>query len=466
MISTNTTNNNINITNTNNNIGTTTTTTTTTTTNPTPTTTTTTNPNLFRAANKNELAQHEQAVNLLKEILEHNLTSSETLPLCHFKPLRTRTQIIRVDALIQKFIVEISSLERQRLLSPKNRLKNIKKSFNSCLNQLLAVVESDSPLQNLLPIDDNLRFMRKRVPVQKERVDFVNAVFGDTVGKGVFILHTKGPSNIGGGRTEFDSAKACLSAMSACIEQSVSWDDVIVHHDKPRTHQYGICKLELGTEPFYAGIRIKFPGTEYWELSDSSRLRHILCSGNPPKKSNVPFDDPMFIRMYPHYSEFLSLVKAQLIQIIKNSHSNPDCDLTIVNCCKTEPVCNGVSFSRKYTDNGSKLVTCVECNLDLCIGGCGRIYHGDTPCYLSLDEASEALIQGSTKRCPYKRCSIPIFKSEGCNHMCCSQCKTEFCYVCGDELPKDKYGHYSTDMHFNPGHYGVGREGGCNQFDH
>jgi len=467
MISTNIINNNTTTTTTTMTTTMTTMTTTNLNTNTNPNLNTNTNPNLFRVANENELALHEQAVILIREIYNQDINRTNSIYSCQFKPQTTRTQVIRVDNLIYRFIEELRLLENQQALPTKKRAKNTKKTYNSCLNLLLAVVSEDSIFQYLLPVDDNLKFMRKRVPVQRTRIDFVNSVFGETFGHGEFILHTKGPSNIGGGRTEFDSAEACLSAMRACIELSVSWSDLIIYSQHLPSYPFGICKLFVsGDELFCSGIKIKFPGTEYWEPSDSSRLRHILCSGKPPKKSTIPFDDPILNRMHPHYIEFLQLVRTQIIQIIQNSHSNPDCEYTIIPCCKTNPECNGKTLCRKYTGFMSKLATCGECNLDLCIGGCGRIYHGDTPCNISLDEASEAVILGTTKRCPNDRCNIPIYKSEGCNHMTCSHCRTEFCYICGDELPRDDNGRYSTVMHFNQGQFGIGREGGCNQFDH
>jgi hypothetical protein len=44
-------------------------------------------------------------------------------------------------------------------------------------------------------------------------------------------------------------------------------------------------------------------------------------------------------------------------------------------------------------------------------------------------------------------------------------CGCNFCWSCGVELPKDSRGFYSTEMHFRPDRFGIGREGGCVQFD-
>jgi hypothetical protein len=47
----------------------------------------------------------------------------------------------------------------------------------------------------------------------------------------------------------------------------------------------------------------------------------------------------------------------------------------------------------------------------------------------SGDEIANALwVAANTKRCP--RCSTPIEKDEGCNHMSCRKCRHEFCWIC------------------------------------
>lgn len=432
------------------------------------TTTTTTNPNLFRDANENELALNEQACQLIIKINEEDVrTNLEYME--HFKIKSSKMD--KIYCLIFNFVTKLNILLREKTLPvkrrDKSRDKKIKKTYNTCLNLLFAVVSEDSILQNLLPVDENLNFMRKRIPVQRARIDFVNSAFGEKVGKAKFILHTCGPNDIGGGRTEFDSGEDCLSAMRACIENSMNWEDII-YYQFNELISYG-C-FEFNTSDTYGNflfaLKIKFPGTEYWIPSYSSKLKHILCSGNPPKSSKYSYDDPKFQSLYPLYAEFLGLVRKQIIIVIQNSHSNPDCGLVVIQCCRTSPECNGKNYVHKVRSGYINRITCCECYLDLCINGCGRVYHGNTPCDISLDEASEEIIRNTTKRCPNDRCGVNIHKVEGCNHMTCSRCSTEFCYTCGLEIPKDIHGNYRTDLHFNPGRLGIGRVGGCDQFEH
>lgn len=36
-----------------------------------------------------------------------------------------------------------------------------------------------------------------------------------------------------------------------------------------------------------------------------------------------------------------------------------------------------------------------------------------------------------TKYCPNPKCNFQILKADGCNHMTCSKCNLEFCWICG-----------------------------------
>jgi hypothetical protein len=51
---------------------------------------------------------------------------------------------------------------------------------------------------------------------------------------------------------------------------------------------------------------------------------------------------------------------------------------------------------------------------------------------------SEDWIAANTTRC--RRCRTPIQRTFGCNHMRCTRCTREFCYVCGDDWDPAHYG--------------------------
>lgn len=95
----------------------------------------------------------------------------------------------------------------------------------------------------------------------------------------------------------------------------------------------------------------------------------------------------------------------------------PDCEYTIERLLNTE-----------------KVVQCSS-NHNFCFD-CGSIPHLNIQCeiaaeWLALvdeDIRSQSWINDFTKQCP--QCRTRIQKSEGCNHMSCSNCRYQFCWVC------------------------------------
>jgi hypothetical protein len=59
--------------------------------------------------------------------------------------------------------------------------------------------------------------------------------------------------------------------------------------------------------------------------------------------------------------------------------------------------------------------------------------HGVAADHAAEEAATEQLIHNTTKSCP--RCHAAIEKNEGCNHMTCSNCGYEFCWLCSIRWP-------------------------------
>lgn len=99
-----------------------------------------------------------------------------------------------------------------------------------------------------------------------------------------------------------------------------------------------------------------------------------------------------------------------------------------------------------------------KCGYETCLS-CGHERH--SPCYCNIvaqwDKKSSAesenltWIQANTKGCP--KCSRPIEKNQGCNHMTCrvSSCGYNFCWVC--------LGDWATHGSATGGHYK------CNKYE-
>ncbi|KAK4931067.1 hypothetical protein LTR49_002482 [Elasticomyces elasticus] len=48
------------------------------------------------------------------------------------------------------------------------------------------------------------------------------------------------------------------------------------------------------------------------------------------------------------------------------------------------------------------------------------------------------------RKCPNRDCSVLIELMDGCNHITCSECNTQFCLVCGEIVPNGNCGHWDT----------------------
>lgn len=101
--------------------------------------------------------------------------------------------------------------------------------------------------------------------------------------------------------------------------------------------------------------------------------------------------------------------------------SGPDCG------------CVAVTSSPSTTITPPSLkVTCNVCTTSFCFG-CGQNAHAPASCsditqWNLLKGSSQLWVKQHSKPCP--GCNIPIEKNQGCNHMQCSHCGTDFCWLC------------------------------------
>lgn len=80
----------------------------------------------------------------------------------------------------------------------------------------------------------------------------------------------------------------------------------------------------------------------------------------------------------------------------------------------------------------SSWAKCGECDSRFCIH-CKKDSHGKSICLASKKENfSELKKMCKLRECP--KCLTPIERTEGCNNMLCSKCKTKFCWLCGDRI--------------------------------
>ena len=77
---------------------------------------------------------------------------------------------------------------------------------------------------------------------------------------------------------------------------------------------------------------------------------------------------------------------------------------------------------------------CTRCNYEICMK-CALPYHKQKNCKLELDNAMKEYFDGLENKtqvtnCP--QCGLIVEKEDGgCNHMICSKCQYQFCWICG-----------------------------------
>lgn len=127
----------------------------------------------------------------------------------------------------------------------------------------------------------------------------------------------------------------------------------------------------------------------------------------------------------------------------QNKRVREDPDLT---WCPTPDCATVVSRTKHGSGHGSgKNVTCPSCCKGFCFECHGPAHKASRSCEEARkklgkkdEDAFHKWAKGATKPCPECRTLIERNKQEGsqdCNHMTCSKCKTEFCWLCGRKVP-------------------------------
>ena len=161
------------------------------------------------------------------------------------------------------------------------------------------------------------------------------------------------------------------------------------------------------------------------EKINNNKFLDINC---PEKDCEQIFDSNMIVNILIQDKELLDkynkLIKRNQIMLDPNKQlcPFPDCE----------------SYAKK---GKNKYVKCILNKHQFCFI-CLKNWHNDIPCKDSTLSNSLNILENSNKvkRCP--KCKFFIEKGEGCNHMTCSNCSYQFCWLC--------MGKYTSD-HFNRG---------------
>ena len=161
--------------------------------------------------------------------------------------------------------------------------------------------------------------------------------------------------------------------------------------------------------------------------SDDMEILSILASDAViPNSLPLPY-------LGRYWAEYYLLVKNKIEELIdeqpfENEH------VCSIKCCNK----HNIFIARNYMH----FIVCNECHHQKCVR-CSEMYTSDHTCIPSLDLA-EYIREGGVI-CP--GCHVPVEKVEGCNHMTCSRCATEFCMLCGQKYAGPVAEHHYMDYY-------------------
>ena len=100
------------------------------------------------------------------------------------------------------------------------------------------------------------------------------------------------------------------------------------------------------------------------------------------------------------------------------------------------PIAGCDSYAKKIDKN--IFVKCIDNNHEFCFN-CLKGWHIGKECDTKIENKSldEYIKVNDIRRCP--KCKIAVQKNEGCNHIICSNCKCEFCWLCLSECNYDHF---------------------------
>lgn len=409
-----------------------------------------------------DMLVHNEAILVLK-----NLSSLEN-HLEHFTSIKSDKAYERLRNKIEIFLrsyEEVEKLYKKKCTNKKNKIKNFKKMYNPPLNVIKQHLRNDSVLNNILSIDNDNKYVKKdnsphfakrKNLIGIENVDFIEGSYEIGGQTPLIILR------LNQGRCGFDDCDHALNFLLISIDNATINDLVVNESFWSRNDGGGECiitstqSLRDQTHPSYISFSLNLSNGSNFINSTSSRLKHLLFGSNWSSSKHIfnPDKANEFVKS-TRYHKFNVAVYKKIFQLIDIRSTDPQFKYNIVKCCRTSSVCEKVHIIIK--ERAPFLLVC-DCGMQLCGKGCGKAYHGKFSCDESFDDSTKMLFDElRVCPCPNLECNIKIYKFEGCNHITCSKCRTEFCYMCGEQYEKNEYGHYMVDEHY--------RLDKCRQFD-
>ena len=93
----------------------------------------------------------------------------------------------------------------------------------------------------------------------------------------------------------------------------------------------------------------------------------------------------------------------------------------------------------RFIESKSKTHVICECGFHMCFK-CGEAWHSGSSCTKNYEKLYSGWAKDKKiQKCP--KCKIRIEKNEGCNHMTCTRCNYQWCWICGGKYTS---GHFEN----------------------
>ena len=186
--------------------------------------------------------------------------------------------------------------------------------------------------------------------------------------------------------------------------------------DEEKTNNYVKCFHGFCNDCYYNYFKEKINNNQIYRIKCPEKNCNCLIFNEFIEKKLI--NDIPLIEKFHKLSDRIQLALDPNIQLCPF----PDCE----------------SYAKKNENN--KYVSCIQNSHKFCFK-CLKDWHGDKECSNELDKSFvEWKDSSKVKRCP--KCKYFIEKNEGCNHITCTYCKYEFCWLCMNEY---KSGHYDLN---------------------
>jgi hypothetical protein len=387
-------------------------------------------------------------------------------------------KLVKFDKLFESWekLFFVRNKRNKQKTSSLNIKEEHRKKININLNYLRQNFKIPE-IETLFFINKQFKLEAPHEPKQREaKKDILTLEPHDQSTISIKLSKGTGFTQLSSGILCFPDIQTAIYCFQNAIENALYQDVIILHRKIDTTKLY--IEIPAYNESVCFCLKLKFrhsnaDGTlgtrESFITTEDSRLIHFLFGRAPPTcKSLIKRikNEELDIFERARYETFLhiqKLVKQKINNLIDSRFRDDNFPWLHVQCIRQTPRCKHEIIIKRPSSFHHGVATrhfCHGCSFQLCLG-CGKEYHGTSPCDVSLDEQSEFLINQDCKNCP--QCDVKVYKYEGCNHMTCI-CRTEFCFLCGIEYGRDEVGRYKVSEHYQDNLVGNAMGARCMQF--